>query len=740
MKLANGMWVSRFLIMGLVYLLAALIGIALTREGGNVAALWPPNAILVGVLLRAAMKDWPGYLGTCLVANGLANWLMGDTVAIALGFVLGNALEIVTFVAIVWRLMPLPVVLKTVAQPLKIVGAGLLSAAAGATAGATLIHLTYGTPYGVVWPTWWIADVMGFAIITPVVLSASWSEVRRIYGKQRLESMMYGLLIIAMTSQVFTQSSYTTLLYSIGPLLLWCGYRLGVFGCALLGVIITAIAVTLTLQGSGPLNHPLGWDASLGAIQELQLFLGIVILPALIIGIEREKQLLTEAQLSQYRDHLAHMVESRTAELTAANQQLQQEINERKQVEAALRHSEEQLRLTTDALPVLIAYVDAQQHYRFNNRAYEDWYGKSVSDIYGCSIQAVIGEALYQRIQPYVEAVLSGEPVSFEIEITNETSDSRWVDADYIPHLGEQGEVKGFFALMSDISERKAIERMKDEFISVVSHELRTPLTSLHGSLKLLAAGQLDSRSEEGRQMLKIADESTDRLVRLVNDVLDLQRIESGRVQLDFQVCDAADLMRRATEAMQGMAQQHGVALSTSPISILIQADPDYIVQTLANLLSNAIKFSSSGGTVWLTVEVVREEIGRGAEGAGEADVETQHVASWEMGKMGRKGGRRMKNEERRENSKIQNLKSKIQPPYALFSVRDQGEGIPADKLERVFERFHQVDASDSRKRGGTGLGLAICRKIIEQHGGVIWAESDFGKGSAFYFTVPIAS
>ena len=733
MKLANRMWVSRFLIMGLVYLLAALIGIALTREGVNVAALWPPNAILIGVLLRTAMKDWPGYLGTCLVANGLANWLMGDTVTVALGFVLGNALEIVTFVAIVWWVMPLPVVLKTVAQPLKLIGAGLLSAAAGATAGATLIHLTYGTPYGVVWPTWWIADVMGFAIITPVVLSASWSEVRRIYRKQRLESVMYGLLIIAMTAQVFTQSSYTTLLYSIGPLLLWCGYRLGVFGCALLGVIITSIAVTLTLQGSGPLNHSLGWDASLSTIQELQLFLGIVILPALIIGIEREKQLLAEAQLSQYRDHLEHMVESRTAELTAANQQLQQEIDERKQVEAALRHSEEKLRLTTDALPVLIAYVDAQKHYRFNNRAYEDWFGKPVSEIYGCSIQAVIGEALYQHIQPYVEAVLSGEPVSFEIEIPNETSDSRWVDADYIPHLGEQGKVKGFFALMSDISERKAIERMKDEFISVVSHELRTPLTSLHGSLKLLAGRQLDSRSEEGRQMLKIADESTDRLVRLVNDVLDLQRIESGQVELNFQVCDTADLIRRATEAMQGMAQQHGVILSTRPISILIQADPDYILQTLTNLLSNAIKFSASGGTVWLTVEVGREEIGRGAEGAGGA-------GEAEIGRMGRKGGRRIQNEERRENSKIQNLKSKIQPPYALFRVCDQGEGIPTDKLERIFERFHQVDASDSRKRGGTGLGLAICRKIVEQHGGVIWAESGFGEGSAFYFTTPIAS
>ncbi|MDJ0706792.1 MAG: histidine kinase dimerization/phospho-acceptor domain-containing protein [Leptolyngbyaceae cyanobacterium MO_188.B28] len=112
---------------------------------------------------------------------------------------------------------------------------------------------------------------------------------------------------------------------------------------------------------------------------------------------------------------------------------------------------------------------------------------------------------LYQLIKPYVEAVLSGEPVSFEIKMACENSAPRWVNADYISHLGEQGQVRGFFALISDISERKAIERMKNEFISVVSHELRTPLTSQHGSLKLLAAGCLDSGSAEGRSRAPVA-------------------------------------------------------------------------------------------------------------------------------------------------------------------------------------------------------------------------------------------
>lgn len=191
--------------------------------------------------------------------------------------------------------------------------------------------------------------------------------------------------------------------------------------------------------------------------------------------------------------------------------------------------------------------------------------------------------------------------------------------------------------------------------------------------------------------MLAIADESTERLVRLVNNVLDLQRIESGKVVMERQACNAANLMTQAAESMQAMAQQHEVTLVTQAEDISIWADADYILQTLTNLLSNAIKFSSPGGTVWLTVD----------------------------------------------QDKPATLISHPLSSEVVFRVRDEGQGIPADQLERIFERFQQVDSSDSRKKGGTGLGLAICRKIIEQHNGRIWAESTPGCGSIFAFTLP---
>ncbi len=224
---------------------------------------------------------------------------------------------------------------------------------------------------------------------------------------------------------------------------------------------------------------------------------------------------------------------------------------------------------------------------------------------------------------------------------------------------------------------------MKDEFIAVVSHELRTPLTSMHSALKILSTGRLGKLSKDGQQILKIADDNTERLVRLVNNVLDLQRIESGDVKMEKQICNVSTLMIQATEAMQPMAQHHGVVLIVEPVDIEIFVDSDYIVQALTNLISNAIKFSSVNGKVWLTAE------------------------------------KKLNNE-------------------VLFSVCDEGQGIPSDKLENIFERFQQVDSSDSRRKGGTGLGLTICRKIVEQHEGKIWAESILGQGSTFSFTLPL--
>lgn len=242
---------------------------------------------------------------------------------------------------------------------------------------------------------------------------------------------------------------------------------------------------------------------------------------------------------------------------------------------------------------------------------------------------------------------------------------------------------EGFAPARQDVDGRHqdVLDRMKDEFISTVSHELRTPLTSLRGALGLLSGGALETRPEKSRQMLEIAINNTDRLVKLVNDILDLERISSGKHDLHLTGIKAEALLSRAVE----MEDTSHTAISFSADDIWVHADSDLMVQVLRNLLSNAIKFSPLEGKITLNA-------------------------------------------------------CRLDDREAIFEVRDEGRGIPEDKLEHIFERFQQADASDSRDLGGTGLGLAICRSIVDQHGGRIWATSSPGNGTTFYFTLPIES
>ena len=233
-----------------------------------------------------------------------------------------------------------------------------------------------------------------------------------------------------------------------------------------------------------------------------------------------------------------------------------------------------------------------------------------------------------------------------------------------------------------DITERKKIERMKDQFVSIVSHELRTPLTSIRASLGLVASGFGGVLPEKGQRMLEIAVTNTDRLVRLINDILDTERLASGKTPMEKKQCSTAQLVTQAADVMKPMAEKAGISFSVESQDAALWADPDRIVQALTNLISNAIKFSPKGGRICVTAE-------------------------------------------RKENQ-------------ILFRVQDEGRGIPPDKLGMLFERFQQVDSSDARERGGSGLGLSISRSIIEQHNGRIWVESTVGKGSTFFFTIPL--
>jgi PAS domain S-box-containing protein len=240
----------------------------------------------------------------------------------------------------------------------------------------------------------------------------------------------------------------------------------------------------------------------------------------------------------------------------------------------------------------------------------------------------------------------------------------------------DQGRFSGSVLSFRDISQRYALDRLKDEFISTVSHELRTPLTSIRGALGLLSSGILGNINDKASNLLRIAVTNSDRLVRLINDILDLERIQSGKEPITFRSLQLSEVIRQAIDGMQPVADAAGVQLLHDTTQAEILGDPDRLLQVLTNLLSNAVKFSSPNTTVSVMMRP-------GAAGI-------------------------------------------------TISVIDQGRGIPADKLEAIFGRFQQVDASDSRQKGGSGLGLAICRTIVLQHSGRIWAERNPVRGSTF--------
>lgn len=245
------------------------------------------------------------------------------------------------------------------------------------------------------------------------------------------------------------------------------------------------------------------------------------------------------------------------------------------------------------------------------------------------------------------------------------------------------GTAIGYMGIAYDITERKQIERMKNEFISTVSHELRTPLTSIRGSLGLIAEGFAGPLAGETAPLIDIALRNCERLSRLINDILDLDKIESGKMNFNMKPADVTSLMEQAITANQAYAEQFNVVfvLKETIPGAKVNADSDRLIQVLTNLLSNAAKFSQPSESVILSVS--------------------------------------------RRNRQVR------------VEIADRGPGIPEEFRPQLFQKFAQGDSSNARQKGGTGLGLSIAKAIVENHGGTIGYETVLNVGTTFYFELP---
>lgn len=364
-----------------------------------------------------------------------------------------------------------------------------------------------------------------------------------------------------------------------------------------------------------------------------------------------------------------------------------EDITERKRAADALRDQTQRTQAILDNVIDGIITIDEVGNVASLNRAAERIFGFAPAEVLGQNIKMLMPEPFHTEHDSYLSSFRATgveRIIGIGHEVVGLRKDGNTFPMDLsvseISHAGK----RMFVGLMRDITERKRVERMKSEFVSTVSHELRTPLTSIAGALGLLTGGAMGELPPLLRPMIDIALKNSLRLNHLINDLLDMEKIAAGKMHFDMQALDLMPLVEQALEANKGYGEQRRVrfVLTERLESASVRIDGQRFQQVLANFLSNAAKFSPEGGQVEVAVALHHGRV--------------------------------------------------------RVAVRDHGSGIPNEFRTRIFEKFSQADASDTRQKGGTGLGLAITKELVEKMGGAVGFESTEGQGATFWIDLPL--
>jgi len=364
-----------------------------------------------------------------------------------------------------------------------------------------------------------------------------------------------------------------------------------------------------------------------------------------------------------------------------------QDITDRFEAEKRLREREEYLSTLLDNVIDAIVTIDESGLIETFNPAAERIFGYGKADVVGQNVKLLMPERYREQHDSFLFAYReSGVPriLGKDLELPAQRRNGELFTMELAVSQITLQSQRRFIAVIRDISERKRIERMKNEFVSTVSHELRTPLTSIAGALGLINGGALGEVPAQMGEMLRIAQSNSQRLSGLINDLLDMDKLVAGKMTLDLHRLKLWPLLATAVEQNQPYATQHSVTLHLKPppLDVEVRVDRQRFDQIMANLLSNAAKFSAPG-----------------------ADVE---------------------------------VSAALADARVRISVRDFGMGIPEAFRARIFGKFSQADATDTRQKGGTGLGLAITKELIERMAGAIGFESVEGQGTVFWVELPV--
>lgn len=671
-----------------LYYLTARLGLSLAFANRNVTAIWPPTGIALAGLLLCGYRVWPGIAIGALTAN-LTN---GAPVGVAFGFTVGNTLAPLVAAYLLRRVSFHPR-LDRVRDVVAFAGFGIASMLVSSTLGTSILAVSGGlgpNTYWSVWGTWWVGDSLGVLLFAPVLLVYLSTPLRDVLaGNRRYEAAL--CLLAVGVSGYFVLTASIPVGYLVLPFVAWAALRFLQVGATAAILLVATLSVWATVHGLGPNRQ----DSQTLRLVTLDLFNGALAVSALLlaaISIERAAVLRT---LHQSAVLLEHQVAARTKELADANEELRTEVAVRATAEEALRRRtleyESILQAMSDLGEGAVVVDMATQHIRYANDAYCRITGYRLDELLEIeSYLDVLSPAARESTNEATHRIDSAGSTSAFGEATVLRKDGQEVPVDWASGRVKFGEAALSIGVVRDATERKrklslleaardaaqAASRAKGEYLSRLSHELRTPLTVIIGYSDLLSEHELPP---DERAHVEAIQKSADHLLSLVNDVLDIARIEAGRETLALVPLDAGDVCQEAVRLMASVAHRSGVTLTYDGGGPhMVNGDRQRLLQVLLNLISNGVKYGS--GSVRVLVHP--------------ADGTTRIL------------------------------------------VADNGLGLSSAEQVLLFQPFQRVGSE--RAGEGTGLGLALSKALIEGMGGTIGVASD-RDGTTFWVELPSA-
>ncbi|MCW6533711.1 MASE1 domain-containing protein [Sphingomonas lycopersici] len=643
-----------------IFGLLSWASITLTRDEGRIAALWLPNAFLVGIVLRddAARIGW--FLLPSLAANVAANLIAGDALLPAVMLSLCNSLEIIIVCAGLRRAAgPHPDLsqLRPLAW-LALFGGFVAPAASGFFAMATLAPhdlMTAGTD----WVSWVISDGLGLLIVTPIV-SILADGLHRSPRLDKRSAIEWAVILAAgslLTVVIFRQDRFPFPFLAM-PFVIVAAFRLGTLGAAIATTVIAIVASVATSTGHGPLYTVQGGTSS--RIFVLQVFLLVTFASSLPVAAALASLQRLQKQFREERDFRDSILDN--------------------MLEVAFR-------------------TDAQGCWTFLNPAWVTITGYSVAESLGTPTTRLLHPDDYRKTQEVYPQIAAGELAECLLEqrFIRADGEVRHIEVSVRALRDEDGGFIGTSGNIRDVSGRKAIEAQRDEalrraemaaaakasFLANMSHEIRTPMNGVIGFTDLLLQSHLD---DEQRRYTQLIAESGRTMMRLLNDILDLSKIDAGQMTVVYEPYDLAHALRSSVRLMSVAVERKGLTLDLD----IDKAIPSHVIgdslrvrQILANLIGNAVKFTETGG-IRVSARVAE-------------DAETLMIA-----------------------------------------VSDTGIGIAPERQKAIFDEFVQEDDTTARRFGGTGLGLAISRRLAGLMGGGLTLDSTPGIGTTMTVSLPL--